>query len=108
MFVIPSEFSSAFAKLGDALAGEARTGAVGDNGRGEDEPGGPRFLPRPGAREREDRIADQAAADAEEAARGRRGSGPRGVGREQHEHRAARRSALPSGETPPNGVPERE
>ena len=109
VFVIPSEFSSAFAKLGDALAGEAphrRRG--GDNGRGEDEPGGPRFLPRPGAREREDRIADQAAADTEEAARAAAEAAREASAASSTSTAPLTRSALPSGETPPNGVPERE
>ena len=61
VFVIPSEFSQAFAKLGDALGGpppRRRPPASGGPG-----PAAPRFLPRT-----DDSIGEKAAADAEEAA----------------------------------------
>jgi len=67
VFVIPSEFSSAFAKLGDALTGtggEQRSDSTSEDGQAQ------RFRPRISARERdEDPIGEQAAADAEAAAR---------------------------------------
>ena len=91
VFVIPSEFSQAFAKIGDALAGETRAGAAAaSNGRGEDEPGGPRFLPRPGARERE---RPRSASRRPPTPRRRRRPPPRrpreAAAAEHHEHRAA-------------------
>ena len=65
VFVIPSEFSSAFANLGDALSGPeaTRTGTSGDDGEAQ------RVRPRLSARDDDDRIGEQAAADAEAAAR---------------------------------------
>ena len=99
VFVIPSEFSSAFAKLGDALAGETRAGALGDNGRGEDEPGGPRFLPRPESRARG--PARPAAADTEEAARAAAEAAREASAASSTSTAPMARSALPSGETPP-------
>jgi regulator of protease activity HflC (stomatin/prohibitin superfamily) len=64
VFVIPSEFSSAFAKLGDALSGPeaTRTGTSGDDGEAQ------RLRPRLSSRD-DDRIGEQAAADAEAASR---------------------------------------
>src|SRR5687768_1873556 len=62
VFVIPSEFSQAFTKLGDALSGES--GATEKAGGGA----APRFQPRAVA-DGGDRIGEQAAADAEAAAR---------------------------------------
>ncbi|HWT22676.1 MAG TPA: SPFH domain-containing protein, partial [Solirubrobacteraceae bacterium] len=68
VFVIPSEFSEAFGKLGDALSGgggAAEEGASRNGPLGEAVP--PRFVPR--RSDEDDPIGDKAAADAEEAAR---------------------------------------
>jgi regulator of protease activity HflC (stomatin/prohibitin superfamily) len=108
VFVIPSEFSSAFAKLGDALGGEAESagGGAGNGRAGEDD--GARFLPRPGFRELEDRIGDEALADAQEAAEAAAEAAREASAASTTSSSPVARNALGSGEAPPNGVPERE
>ena len=69
VFVIPSEFSQAFAKLGDALGGPAAAAAGASEPASPNGPvgePGPRFIPR--TDDTLDAIGEQAAADAEEAA----------------------------------------
>jgi len=69
VFVIPSEFSQAFAKLGDALGGPAAAAAGASEPASANGPvgePGPRFIPR--TDDTLDAIGEQAAADAEEAA----------------------------------------
>jgi regulator of protease activity HflC (stomatin/prohibitin superfamily) len=113
VWVIPSDFSSAFAKLGDALGGEATTGR---NTPGRE--GAPLSRARLAARDDDgdDPIREQAAADAEAATRAAAeaareaaaASTPMGstVAREPGPPMAP--VELPPGSAPPNGTAERE
>jgi len=96
VFVIPSEFSQAFAKLGDALGGPAAAAAAGSaNGPG---PEAPRFLPRT-----DDSIGEKAAADAQEAAQA-----AADAAREASLASSPVSESLPPGLGLENGTPDRE
>src|SRR4051794_17407133 len=101
VFVIPSEFSQAFAKLGDALGGPAAAVAAGAGGAGSANgpgPEAPRFLPGT-----DDSIGKQAAADAEEAAQA-----AADAAREASLATSPVSESLPPGLGLENGTPDRE
>ncbi len=97
VFVIPSEFSQAFAKLGDALGGPAAAGAGAGSANGPG-PEAPRFLPRT-----DDSIGEKAAADAQEAAQA-----AADAAREASLASSPVSESLPPGLGLENGTPDRE
>jgi regulator of protease activity HflC (stomatin/prohibitin superfamily) len=101
VFVIPSEFSGAFAKLGEALTGDAG-GDAGRNGPAPERFETPRTRAQLGRRDGEDPIGDKAAADAEAAAR----ASAQAAREASSATSPVTPGALPPASTPPNGTPE--